>query len=369
MEILFWIWVLTWMFKTAAQDVTYAVKGQPNPRYELKMQKARAAGQPVTGPARYGTRDWFADLYSDALVAHTEKRRAKSVKGLPVDDMLDVADVRSADSKPPASPTPSATEPEWLTPDRDEQEDQPVSVVHDDQHPYCVEPCGPTCTAGRGTYGWRCGQCGTDRSGFASEDEARADSAAHPCRPATPADARPRCNRPGCYDGRIIGTRQWPGDPSSSDTADQNCDRCGWLSSHTTGKSWDQLTEEFHNRNGEPVDTPPLATVIPLFPNPKETDMANAEITGLPTATAFADGMVNAHRAASSAGGEEYVAALRKFDVGEGVISSVATAREASMQAAAAWERVATDLRKQQTVKEAYDAVPDAGNKAFVTGE
>jgi hypothetical protein len=91
LEVLFWIWVLTWMAKTAATDVLHAVKGTPNPRYELKKQRAAQAGQAVKGQPRYGTREWLGDLYSDALAAHTEKRRAAAkAKATPVDDMVDV---------------------------------------------------------------------------------------------------------------------------------------------------------------------------------------------------------------------------------------------------------------------------------------
>lgn len=120
---------------------------------------------------------------------------------------------------------------------------------------------------------------------------------------------------------------------------------------------------------GTAGEQPRLATVIPMFPIMKEPVMANAEITGLPTAIAFARGMASAHQAASTAGGEQYVAALRNFEVGDATIATVATARELSAQAAAAWESAAGELAKQSTVTEAYQAVPDAGNKRFVTGE
>ncbi|MEU1761655.1 hypothetical protein [Micromonospora sp. NPDC005652] len=113
----------------------------------------------------------------------------------------------------------------------------------------------------------------------------------------------------------------------------------------------------------------PLAPVIPLFPNPKEIDMSNAEVTGLPTAVAFAKGMAAAHQAAATAGGEQYVAALHNFDVGDEDIAKVATARDLSAQAAAAWEGAATAIEKHRQVAEAYQAVPTAGNKKFVTGE
>ncbi|MER5703463.1 hypothetical protein ABT023_16180 [Micromonospora sp. NPDC002296] len=147
MEILFWIWVLTWMFKTAATDVLHAAKGTPNPRYELKKQKAIAAGKPVTGQARYGTREWAADLYSDALVAHTERRRAKAAAPKPVDDMVDVA------REPRLSPS---------------------SVVHDGTS---------TSRATAGKWAWSCRRLGCPGKGFDydSEAAAKAGAAAHRC--------------------------------------------------------------------------------------------------------------------------------------------------------------------------------------------
>ncbi|MFE9955819.1 hypothetical protein [Micromonospora sp. NPDC005299] len=108
-EVLFWIWVLTWMAKTAATDVLHAVKGTPNPRYELKKQRAATAGQTVAGQPRYGTREWLGDLYSDALAAQTEKRRAAvKAKSAPVDDMVDVVREPPAARKPPEPTAPPA---------------------------------------------------------------------------------------------------------------------------------------------------------------------------------------------------------------------------------------------------------------------
>jgi len=68
-------WLLIWCLKNAASDVAYALQGETPPRYKLRMQRAEMAGN-STRPARYGTRDWFADLWSDALEARTARRRA-----------------------------------------------------------------------------------------------------------------------------------------------------------------------------------------------------------------------------------------------------------------------------------------------------
>ncbi|MEV2236718.1 hypothetical protein [Micromonospora sp. NPDC049891] len=309
-DILLAIWVVTWMVKTAAQDVAYAVTGKPNPRYQVKLERARKAGGPTPQQHRYGTRDWLSDLYSDALAAHTEKRRKKAaVKGQPVDDMLDHAGV-----------TPQQQRPAVASPGRRRPAPEPTSVVHDDEHPYCVDPCGPDCARPTATNAWwRCPRCGERKGGFRDADAAQADSQNHVC-PAQPTT---------------------PDSPAA--TPDTNTEPSG--------------------------EQPKLATVIPMFPIMKESDMANAEITGLPTAIAFAEGMANAHRAASTAGGEQYVAALRGFEVSGEAIGAVERAREQSQAAAAAWTAAAAEMKKQNTVKEAYQAVPDAGNKKFVTGE
>lgn len=74
------LWLIVWLIKNTVMDVSYAISGKPNPRYELKKARARAAGQPLPTQARYGTRDWFADLFSDGLRAQTEWRRRKAAE-------------------------------------------------------------------------------------------------------------------------------------------------------------------------------------------------------------------------------------------------------------------------------------------------
>lgn len=293
MVILFWILVITWMLNRAVVDGLYAWRGKPNPRYELRKAQLQATaaanggGQPaVVAQPRYGTRDWWGDLYSDALAANTRWRRGRATAktgGGRVDELVDA--VREEPRRPVR--------------DRDAR-----SVVHTDEHPYCVTSCGPTCPAGRGTFGWRCGQCGTDRAGFASEDAARADSAAHPCRPA--------------------------------DSGAEEADR-------------------------------PTAPVIPLFPNLQEVAMSNGtDVNGLAASIAFAEAAAKAHESFAAAGSEGYTGALAQYEVGDGAIASAREAQEASQIAAAKWAAHLADLTKQTVVKEAYQSVPDAGNKSYL---
>lgn len=187
-----------------------------------KRQAARAARPAYVHDPDAPT--WHERL-DQAIIARIQGMRAKTGQL----GRLLIEPVGGNDARP-------ATDPVVPDPDADE----PTSVVHNDQHTYCVEPCGPSCVR----HVWRCDLCGGTEKGFTTRAEAESHFRQHNC----DTDRRPRCNQPGCYDGRIIGTRQWPGDPTSSLTADQNCDRCGWLSSHTTGKTWDQQTEEFRNR-------------------------------------------------------------------------------------------------------------------------
>src|SRR4051812_33752929 len=72
------LWLIVWIVKNAAMDVSCAVTGKPNPRYELKKARARAAGQALPVQPHYGGRDWCADLLSDGLQAQTEWRRRRA---------------------------------------------------------------------------------------------------------------------------------------------------------------------------------------------------------------------------------------------------------------------------------------------------
>lgn len=67
----------------------------------------------------------------------------------------------------------------------DPDPDEPSSVVHDDAHPYCLQPCGPTCTAPRPQprFGWRCRRCGQRDGTFTSMPAAQAAGSQHTCPP------------------------------------------------------------------------------------------------------------------------------------------------------------------------------------------
>ncbi|MFI7074899.1 hypothetical protein [Micromonospora sediminicola] len=84
------------------------------------------------------------------------------------------------DATDPAPVVPAAAAGEPAGGDRGEPA---PGVVHTDQHPYCLTPCGPTCTAPRPRprFGWRCGRCGERSEGFASFEAAEEASLGHRC--------------------------------------------------------------------------------------------------------------------------------------------------------------------------------------------
>ncbi|MEV1315404.1 hypothetical protein AB0J14_04885 [Micromonospora arborensis] len=114
---------------------------------ELEKRQVKRANRPPIGPD--GKRPVAARL-DDAFQAKVGKQRQQTGymgRAKQVGRMLwePVGENRTSATQPVREPV-SEPEPEWLTPDPDEVPWS--SVVRDDQHPYCVTPCGPNCTAG-----------------------------------------------------------------------------------------------------------------------------------------------------------------------------------------------------------------------------
>ena len=93
-----------------------------------------------------------------------------------------------------------------------------------------------------------------------------------------------------------------------------------------------------------------------------------AEVTGLASAVHYTKGVAAAHESHGS--GEAFVGSLRSFEVGDPDIALVQEAQEASRNAAAKWQAAADALHNHNaSVREAYQAAPEAGNKQFATSE
>ncbi|MFG1776595.1 hypothetical protein ACGFIG_09220 [Micromonospora sp. NPDC049048] len=351
------IWVIGWMLKTAVEDVTHAVKGTTNPRYELKKAKAKAkaAGQAPPRQPRYGGREWFADLLSDGLEAQTQRRRAKAKdKAQPVDDMVGVV-------SEPAAPA------------RTRRGLCPVCLIT--ELPAEGGPC-PTCTF------WK----EVDEANERREAEWKAgmrptgDYERPPCVQCRAVDAQPgsvRC--PGC-DRRAEAEADREDDELNADDVLDTLAAAGGVRPEC---SW-------HNTPMRQVDgrlVCPACTVPPQpaatddrpdariyqFPNvktiEKEITMSNPEATGLPTAIAFAEAAAQAHASFSTAGSEGYAGALERMGFGEGITALAGQAREQSTIAADKWKELAEAMNQFQGGREFYANNPDAPEKVALVNE
>lgn len=117
-----------------------------------------------------------------------------------------------------------------------------------------------------------------------------------------------------------------------------------------------------------PTPTPPGAVVIPLFrPTIRENAMPSevTEVIGLSQSIAYAEALAATAGDHGPAGNEGYLGHLTDARVGGQALSTAGEMQEAFAMAAAAAERHAAELRKQLSVQEQFDLVPDAGDKDF----
>jgi hypothetical protein len=335
---IFELWLILWLLKNAAMDVSYAVKGGANPRYELKKAKARAAGQNPPSQPRYGTRDWFTDLLADGLEAQTEHRRRKAGAKRKARELAEAEEAELAAGpaggpagRPAGEPVPKP----GARPVDDRQ--GPAAPVDDD----VIDM--KTSTA---------------------------------------------CSRTDCPRGAIQQYRQWPGRPDSSPYADQRCNRCGWLSEHggpppaDVARPGAQTSEP--GAGGAPgpeqqqpprptpaPDNRPDAKVIPFRTTnqqeePVSTDV-NSEVVGLDQSIAYAHSLATFAGEHGQAGNEGYIGHLTGQKVAGDALRTAAEMQEAFTNAQAAAEAHKAELEKQKAVQEQYDANPDAGDKDYQT--
>ncbi|TBL44227.1 hypothetical protein EYA84_01945 [Verrucosispora sp. SN26_14.1] len=328
--------------------------------------------------------------------------------GQPVDDMVDVAGVRP---DPARSYDPNNTrncgvckgevvldgrpcprclaeqerrnaewerehgEPEWLTPDLDEL-DEPTTVVHDKPSPptpprRIPEPQDAWDRLREGFAAARllqrppgitnCDKCGREAHindltwmSNGSDMQLWCDRHERPERPKQP-EGEVDLTADDVL-SNLLGGPAGAGHP--------RCDRC-----------FKAFTVTADNRTvcgctNQPDDNTPLATVIPLFPNPKtaekEISMATSEVNGLSTALAFAEAASNAHQSFATTGAEGYVGALENGGNSGEVLTSAREAMEASGIAADKWAAHQAVLAKQMNIKEGYADNPDAADKGFL---
>ena len=116
-------------------------------------------------------------------------------------------------------------------------------------------------------------------------------------------------------------------------------------------------------------DGQPMGVVLP-FTRKDSSDMTDApgEVSGLASAQNYATEMSTA-MANQVPLTENFVASLQGGGVSGDAVAAAARAQELSAAASAAWTEARAALDRQNTVREAYQATPEAGNKEFVTSE
>lgn len=113
--------------------------------------------------------------------------------------------------------------------------------------------------------------------------------------------------------------------------------------------------------SASPWSSPPNAR--PAAP-PATADVPS-EITGLPSAQRYAQGMSIALDGQAPTI-EIFVGVLRESDVSGDAVTCAVRAQELTGQASQAWRAADSALARQHTVREAYAAVPEAGTKSWL---
>lgn len=320
------LWLIIWLLKNAAMDVSHAVKGTPNPRYELKKAKAKAAGQAAPTQPRYGSRDWFGDLVSDGLQAQTAWRRRKA------DEKRQAREFAESKQQDDA---------EAVAERGDQESGEPAGdVVHDGKIP---------ANANTGKWSWACRKTGCPGKGFDFDTEQDATKAAdqHRCmntgsRPAEGVQIRrPGTDRPA--------PPQTPGsEPGGAPIPEQHDPP----------------------RLAAPQDGP-TATVYPFPTKTQQEDTVStdvtSEVTGLDQSINYARSLAAFAGEHEASGNEGYIGHLTQRKVIGQALQSAYDMQAAFENARVAAEAHATELEKQRTVQEAYDQAPDAGDKSYMT--
>ncbi|WP_433732558.1 hypothetical protein ACQP2Y_46730 (plasmid) [Actinoplanes sp. CA-051413] len=320
------LWLIVWMFKNAAMDVMYAGSGKPNPRYELKKAKARAAGQPDPVQHRYGSRDWFADLLSDGLQAQTDWRRRKAAEKRQARELAEAEPDGDGPDGAGGRPVGDPVAKPGVRPAGDDQEPGvPDGFVHANSSYITQE--------GAGKWSWTCRKPACPGKGFDYDTQEQAQDGARQHRCVTSA-AGNQTSEPGA------GGAPDPEQPQSP-------------------------------RPTAAPDNRPDAKVIPFRTTkpqeePVSTDV-NSEVIGLDQSIAYARSLATFAGEHGQAGNEGYIGHLTTAKVEGAALQTAAEMQEAFANAAAAAEAHAGELEKQKAVQEAFDANPDAGDKEFQT--
>ena len=374
MEAIIICWLAVYCVKNTTQDIVYALTGRMPPSFirEQERIKRRQTRRPLT--ANRADRRFFRNAYNDAWES-AEEKRARWEKKRANKRHQKWAD---ADGVPAPIETNARPEEPLAAPTVDTSDAAPV--VHDDD----------TFVLGAGTrkeslyqrYAMRRRNGGQPMTDVAVADELgmtlpeaaalRAEWDTRYQREAPKeADAPPkhlveyqqhsRCR--GC--GGQITLNKDPERPGEwivgvEHTRD-DCEQ-----KPTPREQHDQQVQQLANQATQDArgDDRPNGSASPT----KENNDVTTETTGLQSGLAYNQEMATTcEKGAESV--EQSIAALQNGEVGAGVTGPMHQAQEHLQAAQNLFDEARRQLEQQITVKEAYDATPDAGNKQFVTAE
>lgn len=343
MEVVLVFWLLTYAIRNVAQDFAWKARGEDPPSYRREQARIarREARRPLTD--RRAARRFWANAWADAWEA-AEARRERAHKRAMERRGEDPREDEDDDPYPGPSPAP--------IPPVTDAAPEPVAPA--------PEPVTPDSTG-----------------------DTAPSSTPPPIVPPTPSPAPPEptpsddCPVPEESGGSVDPDGSW---------AELDADRRARDDSLNSSAEYDALSDEEKERltaeasaklAGGDATVTPITKNQPPAPTPAATPgnqeelsvtTPNAETTGLTSAIAYAEGM-----ASNASGGvqsiETSVASLQGGGVGGAAIGHFEQAKEHLAAAAAAFGAAQTELEADLTVKESYDARPDAGSKEFVTAD
>jgi hypothetical protein len=391
------LWIAGYFTRNVAQDLAWKARGEdpPSLRREQARRERRAERAANPGPGR----QFWAHVWADAVASaeerreriaakKAEKRRAKWAEqdeAYEVNKRFVPVEEPTASSEPPkrddgvCDTCNTACEKSalvtrrvdgfgrlWVCPAcaEDLKPGRTVPLVAE------RESSGPVI---HGQVVWNCRGCGTRMCNVGSDSYERGEDLCRACRAMEENAAAPRrchfCHYP------FPTTSLWPTRTTDGRTVGA-CPDC-WHDQNThrpaaaTADDGDQ-PEPSPTADPEPGD----AEIIQFADwqrsatsgsTEKENDMS-AEITGLQSAIAYAEGSAAAAERAATQD-EMAIASLQAGGTTGAAIASLQASMEGHTQNAAHYRAAAAELTQQLQVKEAYAANQGAGEKQFVTSE
>ena len=352
--LLFSLWIAGYFTKNVYQDAVFRARGEDPPSFRREQarwerRQARAAQRGEDGPGR----QFWRNVWADAIASADERRERTAAKA---------AKRRHA---------------KWADKDIADAEDEAHKLNDDLDGPtHIPDPTEPT---------HQCTWCGNTMA----DDEAR-EVVLH---------GLPMTVCLGCYEGHHAAKLRSRAPEVDSETPGGRCHFCG--GEFPAGTLWadrdgalpvDACADCWNRRHGDtgpetddslsqpdqPTSADPAqgdAEIIQFadWQRPaasdteKEPDMS-AEITGLRSAIAYAEGSATAAERAATQD-EMAIAGLQAGGTTGAAITSLEASMEGHTQNAAHYRAAAAELIQQLQVAEAYEANQGAGTREFVTAE